>query len=157
MQIFRENCFTWKGNVKSHDTDYLLVHYSIPRVEASIRGNMTNSTVLIVIINVERGTLDWFGKMTWSLTPSVECAISTTLHLTLSHLERKNAYAEEVFSINFSSAFYTIILAAGGKAEAARSGHCNLQLGFRLPDKGAADSQGGESHIKNYLSEHRLT
>ena len=39
---------------------------------------------------------------------STEDAISTTLHLTLSHLEKKNTYARILF-IDFSSAFNTII------------------------------------------------
>ena len=44
---------------------------------------------------------------------------------------------------------------AGGKVEATGGGH--LQMGPQLPDTAAADSQDGQSHIKNHHSEHRLT
>lgn len=55
----------------SNDIDYLLVHYSISEYTKSwdINKRKNGPTVLIVIINVERGTLDWFRKRTGAWTP----------------------------------------------------------------------------------------
>ncbi|KAF7649075.1 hypothetical protein LDENG_00147890 [Lucifuga dentata] len=63
---------------------------------------------------------------------STEDAISTTLHLTLSHLERKNTYARILF-IDFSSAFNTIIpqqLVEKLRLLEVDTGTCNWVLNF---------------------------
>ena len=46
---------------------------------------------------------------------------------------------------------------AGGKATAAKGGQQHLQLGPQLFDSAAADNQGGQPHIKDHHSEHRLS
>ena len=63
---------------------------------------------------------------------STEDAIATTLHLTLSHLERKNTYAR-ILLIDFSSAFNTLIpqqLVEKLKMLQVDTGICNWILDF---------------------------
>lgn len=76
---------------------------------------------------------------------STEDAISTMLHLTLSHLEQKNYYAWLLF-IDFSSTFNTII-----------QQQLVEKLGLQLFDSATADSRGGQLHIKDHHIEHRLS
>lgn len=71
-------------------------------------------------------------QFAYRLNRSTEDAISTTLHLTLSHLKQKNTFARILF-IYFSSAFNTIIprqLAEKLRQLGEDTGTCNWVLDF---------------------------
>ncbi|KAK3524888.1 hypothetical protein QTP86_011213 [Hemibagrus guttatus] len=81
-------------------------------------------------------------------------AISTTLHLSLTHLENKDTFVRMLF-IDFSSAFNTIIpLAPDQEAEPAGHHHVPMQLDPGLPDWETSVSPDREQHLQHHHTEH---
>ncbi|XP_059842900.1 uncharacterized protein LOC132403518 [Hypanus sabinus] len=84
---------------------------------------------------------------------STDDAIATTLHLALTHLDKKDTYIWILFIDQFSIQ-HNHPSETNWKAEPTGPEHLPLQLDPRLPDRVTSVSQDREQHLQHHHTEH---